>query len=99
MGIRGRGMCIRGGGWVYGEGSGCKGRGSRYKERGVGIRGRGIQHQEYIMTFNEVLNTIAHNRYTVGVSVLFFGLQLPDTIVYKSSEAFLDLCQHESIEK
>ena len=26
-----------------------------------GIRGGGIQHQEYIMTFNEVLNTIAHN--------------------------------------
>ena len=28
---------------------------------GVGIRGGGIQQQENIMTFNEVLNTIAHN--------------------------------------
>ena len=28
---------------------------------GAGIRGGVIQHQEYIMTLNEVLNTIAHN--------------------------------------
>ena len=81
VGIRGGGMGIRGGGWVYGEGSGCKGRGSRYKERGVGIRGGGIQHQEYIMTFNEVLNTIAHNRYTYSFVMLckfpskIFGLE------------------------
>ena len=47
-----------------GRGSGYKMRGSVYKGRGVGVRGGGIQHQEYIMTFNEVLNTIAHNRYT-----------------------------------
>ena len=79
--IRGAGMGIRGGEWVYGEGSGCKGRGSMYKERGVGIRGWGIQHQEYIMTFKEVLNTIAHNRYTYSFVMLYkfpskiFGLE------------------------
>ena len=46
------------------------------------IRRRGIQHQEYIMTFNEVLNTIAHNRYTYRFVMLIsfhqrtrFGLE------------------------
>ena len=65
-------MGIRGGGvWVYGEGEWYKGRGSGYKGRGVGVRGGGIQHQEYIMTFNEVLNTIAHNRYTYSFVMLY----------------------------
>ena len=50
-------MSIRGGRAGIRE-VGGEGRGSRYK----GIRGGEIQHQEYIMTFNEVLNTIAHNR-------------------------------------
>ena len=40
---------------------------------GVGIRGGGIQHQEIIMTFNEVLNTIAHNWYTYCFVMLFKG--------------------------
>ena len=37
----------------------------------MGIRGGGLQHQEYIMTFNEVLNTIAHNRYTYSFVMLY----------------------------
>ena len=49
------GAGIRGGGvGIWGGGVGIRG-------EGVGIRGGGIQHQEYIMTFNEVLNSIAHN--------------------------------------
>ena len=56
---------------LKGRGSGNKGRGSRYKGRGVGIRGGGIQHQEYIMTLNEVLNTIAHDRYTYSFVILY----------------------------
>ena len=64
-GYKGRRSGYKGRGSGYtGRGSGYKGRGSGYKGRGVGVRGGGIQHQEYIMTFNEVLNTIAHNRYT-----------------------------------
>ena len=49
----------------------------------MGIRGGGIQHQEYIMTFNEVLNTIAthtvlscfisfHQRTRFGLEFKFF---------------------------
>ena len=59
---------------MYGEGGGYKGsgyKGSGYKGRGVGVRGGGIQHQEYIMTFNEVLNTIAHNRCTYSFVMLY----------------------------
>ena len=48
----------------------------------MGVRGGGILHQEYIMTFNEVLNTIAHNRYTYSFVMLYkfpsktrFGLE------------------------
>ena len=68
----GRGSGYKGRGSMYkGKGSGYKGRGSGYKWRGVGIRGGGIQHQEYIMTFNEVLNTIAHNRYTDSFVMLY----------------------------
>ena len=37
----------------------------------MGIRGGGIQHQEYIMTFNEVLNTIVHNKYTYSFVMLY----------------------------
>ena len=54
-----------------GRGSGYKGRGSGYKGRAVGVRGGGIQHQEYIMIFNEVLNTLAHNRYTYSFVMLY----------------------------
>ena len=65
-GYKGRGSGYKGRGSRYkrrgsgykGRGSGYKGRGSGYRGRGVGVRGGGIQHQEYIMTFNEVLNTI-----------------------------------------
>ena len=54
-GIRGGGAGIRGGG------AGIRRGGAGIRGGGVGIWGGGIQHQEYIMTFNEVLNTIAHN--------------------------------------
>ena len=37
----------------------------------MGIRGGGIQHQEYIITFNEVLNTIVHNKYTYSFVMLY----------------------------
>ena len=68
-GYKGRRSGYKGRGSGYtGRGSGYKGRGSGYKGRGVGVRGGGIQHQEYIMTFNEVLNTIAHNGYITVLS-------------------------------
>ena len=73
-GYKGRGSGYKGrgrGSGYKGRGSGYKGRGSGYKGRGVGVRGGGIQHQEYIMTFNEVLNTIAHNRYTYSFVMLY----------------------------
>ena len=76
---RGRGYTGRVSGYTgRGRGSGYTGRGRGYKGRGMGIRGGGIQHQEYIMTFNEVLNTIAHNRYTYSFVMLYkfpFGLE------------------------
>ena len=34
----------------------------------MGVRGGGILHQ---VTFNEVLNTIAHNRYTYSFVMLY----------------------------
>ena len=37
----------------------------------MGVRGGGIQHQKYIMTFNEVLITIAHSRYTYSFVMLY----------------------------
>ena len=55
MGIRGRGAGIRE------VGAGIRGGEVGIRGGGAGIRGGGIQHQEYIMTFNEVLNSIAHN--------------------------------------
>ena len=76
-GYKGRGSGYKGRGSGYkGRGSGCMGRGSGYKGsgykgRGVGVRGGVIQHQECIMTFNEVLNTIAHNRYTYNFVMLY----------------------------
>ena len=58
VGIRAGGAGIRGGGaGIRGGGVGIRGGGAGIR-RGVGVRGGGIQHQEYIMTFNEVLNTI-----------------------------------------
>ena len=66
-GIREVGAGIRGGGvGIRGGGVGIRGGGVGIRGGGAGIRGGGIQHQEYIMTFNEVLNSIAHNgRHTV----------------------------------
>ena len=50
---------------------GIRGGGAGNKGRGVDIRGWEIQHQEYIVTFNEVLNTIAHNWYTNSFVILY----------------------------
>ena len=55
---------------IRGRGVGVKGGGADIRRRG-GCKGRGIQHQEYIMTFNEVLNTIAHNWYTYSFVMLY----------------------------
>ena len=46
---------------IRGRRSRYKGRESRYKGRwrGSGHKGTEIQHQEYVITFNEVMNAIA----------------------------------------
>ena len=74
-GIWGGGVGIRGGGvGIRGGGAGIRGGGVGIRAGGAGIRGGGIQQQEYIMTFNEELNTIARNRYTYS-----FCRALPDS--------------------
>ena len=64
MGIQGGGVGIRGGRvGIWGGGGGIRG-------GGAGVRGGGGGIQ-YIMTFNEVLNIIAHNRYTYSFVMLY----------------------------
>ena len=50
---------------------GIRGVGVGIRGGGAGIRGGVIQHQEYIMTFNEVLNSIAHNWLTYCFVMLY----------------------------
>ena len=72
VGIMGGGVGVRGGGvGIRGGGVGIRGGEAGVRGGGAGVRGGGIQHQEYIMTFNEVLNTIARNRYTYSFVMLY----------------------------
>ena len=90
-GYKGRGSGYKGRESGYtGRGNGCKGRGSGYKGRGVGVRGGGIQHQEYIMTFNEVLNTIVIGTHTV--LSCFISLPILNLILFFITCVYNFLC-------
>ena len=56
---------------------------------GAGVRGGGIQLQEYVMTFNEVLNTIDNSRHTVLLCFISFHQRTRFGLKFLKSSFFI----------